>query len=161
MPNGYDIVFEDNTVKILAQIDDAVDKCLLEVGAEIESQVTRNSRADKGQTRGAWAAKMDKAKHEIVIGNPLENAIWEEFGTGEYAVNSDGRKTPWYVPVDKYVGTKKPTFNGKVVIIENKKTGQKFYKTNGKRGTRAFEKAKNTVQPKVATYVKNAFKGVK
>ena len=32
----YDIVFEDNTVKILAAIDNAVDKWLLEVGAEIE-----------------------------------------------------------------------------------------------------------------------------
>ena len=115
---NYDIVFEDNSVKVLAAINDAVDKFLLEAGAELEAQVTRNSRVDKGQTRGQWAAKLNKGKKEIVVGNPLENAIWEEFGTGEFAVNGDGRKTPWYVPVDDYVGTKKPTFNGEVVIGE-------------------------------------------
>lgn len=152
----YDIVFEDNTVKVIASIKDAVDKFLLEAGAELEAQVTRNSRVDKGQTRGQWAAKLDKGNDQIVVGNPLENAIWEEFGTGEFAVNKDGRTTPWYVPVDGYLGTKKPTYNGKVVIVYGK-NGKKFFKTNGKRGTRAFEKAKNTVQPKINKYAKEAF----
>lgn len=32
---------------------------------------------------------------EAVIGNPLENAIWEEYGTGEYALKGNGRKNPW------------------------------------------------------------------
>ena len=32
---------------------------------------------------------------QSVIGNPLENAIWEEYGTGEYALKGNGRKKPW------------------------------------------------------------------
>lgn len=155
----YDIIFEDNTVKVIAAIENAVDKFLLEAGAELESQVTRNSRVDKGQTRSQWAAKLDKGNNQIIVGNPLENAVWEEFGTGEFAVNGDGRQTPWYVPVDGYLGTKKPTYNGQVIVVYGK-NGKKFFKTNGKRGTRAFEKAKNTVKPKIDKYAKEAFKKV-
>lgn len=29
---------------------------------------------------------------EAVIGSPLENALWEEFGTGEHSINGNGRK---------------------------------------------------------------------
>ena len=39
---------------------------------------------------------MDESKGETTVGNPLENAIWEEFGTGEFAINGDGRKGGWY-----------------------------------------------------------------
>ena len=39
--------------------------------------------------------EMDYDKLEAAIGNTLENAIWTEFGTGEYALNNNGRKTAW------------------------------------------------------------------
>ena len=61
-------------------------------------------------------------------------------GTGEWAVNHDGRKTPWYIPVDSYKGKKKPTFNGKVVIVYGK-NGKAFYKTNGKKPHHTLLKA--------------------
>ena len=70
----------------------------------------------------------------------MENALWEELGTGEFAVNGDGHKGAWYVPVDRVDGKKKPTFNGKVEIVYGK-DGQAFYKTNGKKPTRAMTKA--------------------
>ena len=34
----------------------------------------------------------------------MENAIWEEFGTGEYALNGDGRKGKWYIPIGNAEG---------------------------------------------------------
>lgn len=30
-----------------------------------------------------------------LVGSPLENAVWEEFGTGDYALNGNGRKGGW------------------------------------------------------------------
>lgn len=163
MPD-YDIVFEDNTVKILAKIDDAVDKFLLEAGAELEAQAVRNTRVDTSQTKGAWAAKLNKSKHEIVVGNPLENALWEEFGTGEYAVNGDGRTPYWVFVKGSNVKSKSPkTYTlekAKQVVAIMRKKGLEAYYTSGKRGTRAFEKAKNTVKPKIDNYAKQAFKGV-
>ena len=55
-----------------------------------------------GQTKSSWDRKV--LENEGVVGSSSENAIWEEFGTGDYAVNGDGRKTPWYVPVEGYLG---------------------------------------------------------
>ena len=163
---NYDIVFEDNSVKIIAAIEDAVDAFLLEAGAELESQVIRNSRADTGQTRSKWAAKLDKGNKQIFVGNPLENAVWEEFGTGEYAVNGDGG-TPYWVFVAGS-GKKKGSGGHKVYTLKEakrvvailRKKGLEAYYTKGKRGTRAFEKAKTTVKPKINKMAKEAFKNV-
>lgn len=160
----YDIVFEDNSVKVIASINDAVDKFLLEAGAELESQVIRNSRADTGKTRAQWAAKLDKSNKQIFVGNPLENAIWEEFGTGEYATKGDGG-TPYWVFVK---GSEKKKRGHKVYTLKEakrivailRKKGLDAYYTKGKRGTRAFEKAKNTTAPKIKNIAKSAFGGV-
>lgn len=47
---------------------------------------------------------MDESAQVATVGNPLQNAIWEEFGTGEYALEGDGRKTPWRYKDEKDIG---------------------------------------------------------
>lgn len=63
---------------------------LHEVGGEIQAQAQDNSRVDTGQTKGSYKYMVDEGKDEstVSVGSDLENAIWEEFGTGEYA-------SPW------------------------------------------------------------------
>ena len=39
--------------------------------------------------------RVDEEKMEAYVGSNYENAIWEEFGTGQYALDGNGRKTPW------------------------------------------------------------------
>ena len=56
--------------------------------------------------------------------------------------------TPWYIPVDGYTGHRKPTFNGKVVIVYGK-GGKAFYKTNGKKPMRPLENAKTSSEKKI------------
>lgn len=90
------VEFIDNSVQVKAAINAAVIAYLYEAGGELEAQVKRNTRVDTGQTKGQWQYVVDESKLEVVVGNPLENAIWEEFGTGEYALNGDGRKGGWY-----------------------------------------------------------------
>ena len=163
MPD-YDIVFQDNSVKVIASIHDAVDKFLLEAGAELEAQVVRNSRVDTGKTRGQWAAKLDKSNQQIFVGNPLENAIFEEFGTGEYAVNGKGRSGYWVFVKGSgspSKSTKSYTLaEAKRAVAILRKKGLDAYYTKGKRGTRAFEKAMNTTKPKLKNIAKDAFGGV-
>lgn len=89
------IQFEDNRANVKESLSEAIVAYLFEAGMELSSQTARNQRIDTGQTKGAWTYIVDEDAKEVVIGNPLENAIWEEFGTGEYALNGDGRKTPW------------------------------------------------------------------
>ena len=89
-----DIIFKDNRVQVLKQTEDAIEATLLECAAEIVSQTARNTRVDTGHLKGSWQANVEKTAdgYEAVIGSPLENAIWEEFGTGEQAINGNGRK---------------------------------------------------------------------
>lgn len=152
------VQFKDNSIKIKQDINKKSLNWLEQVASEIESQVIKNSRTDTGDTKRYWKHYVDESRGEAVIGNELENALWEEFGTGEYAVNGDGRKTPWYIPVEGYTGKKKPTFNGKVVVVHIK--GKDFYKTNGKKPSRAFTKAFETVKPKAEKRAEKIFGGI-
>lgn len=113
------VKFEDNRMKVKSAMEDAVTSYLYEAAGELETQVKRNTRVDTGQTKNAWDYMVDEGNGEAVIGNPLENAVWEEFGTGEYAVNGDGRKGGWYYRDAK---------------------GQGHF-TKGKRPSRALQKA--------------------
>ena len=138
-----DAIFIDNSIEVKEALKKYEEMLLTEAATMIESQVKQNTVVDSSQTEHNWKRVVDIANHEAVVGNPLENAVWEEFGTGDYAIK-DGRKgVPWYVPVEGYTGKKKPTYKGKVVVVYGK-NGMAYYKTNGKRPRRALHKAFET-----------------
>lgn len=87
--------FEDNSMQVRAALDAACIAFLNEAGGELEAQTKRNNRVDTGQTKNSWRYVVDESKGECTVGSPLENAIWEEFGTGEFALNNNGRRTKW------------------------------------------------------------------
>lgn len=89
------VEFQDFSLQVKAAIDDKALAFLEEAASEIESAAKRNSRVDSGQLKGSWTHLVDESAGEATIGSPLENAIWEEFGTGEYAAKGDGRKGGW------------------------------------------------------------------
>ena len=129
------VQFIDNTIEVIGAIKDAALVFLEESAGELESQAMRNTRVDTGQTKGAWSHKVEESALQAIVGNPLENAIWEEFGTGEYAVNGNGRKTPW-----RYQDVR-----------------GNWHTTTGKRPSRAFEKAKAEAEPKIVQAAKETF----
>lgn len=89
------ITFTDNSIQVKAAIDAACEAFLNEAAGELEAAIKRNSRVDTGQTRGSYEYQVDMGAKEAVIGSNYENAIWEEFGTGEYALEGNGRKGGW------------------------------------------------------------------
>lgn len=95
------VQFQDNSAKVKDALNDATEAWLDEAAGELEAQVKRNTKVDTGQLKNSWTYKVDESKGEATIGSPLENAIWEEFGTGQYALHGDGRKTPWVYKDDK------------------------------------------------------------
>lgn len=133
-----DIKFEDNRIKCKAKLADAGVAFLYEAAGEVVSQTARNSRVDTGQTKGSWDYTVDESDLIATIGSPLENAIWEEFGTGEYALGGNGRKTPW-----KYKDTK----------------GQ-WHTTTGKKPNRALWKAMETIKPSLQRALEEKLKGI-
>ena len=95
------VEFHDYSVNVKAALDGAVKAYLYEAGGEVEAQVKQNTRVGSGQLKNSWTYKVDEEKGVCTIGSPLENAIWEEFGTGEYALNGDGRKGGWHYQDEK------------------------------------------------------------
>lgn len=93
--------FEDFSIQVKKAIEEKALKFLEEAASEVESQARINSREDTGQLKGSWAHTVDESAQKATIGSPLENAIWEELGTGEYAANGDGRKGGWYYVDDE------------------------------------------------------------
>lgn len=86
------VELKDDSIKVKAALNDATVKFLYEAAHVIQSQVKQNTAVDTGQLKASWNFTVDESKGEATIGSPVENAIWEEFGTGEYALHGDGRK---------------------------------------------------------------------
>ncbi len=137
----YDVIFEDNKVQVLRAMEDAIDGALLEVSAELVSQTARNTRVKTGKTKNSWAAKVTRTSdgYEAVIGSPDENAIWEEFGTGEYALKGNGRKGGW--------------------LYEDEKTGETIF-TRGKTPSRAFHHAYTSLKNAIIQKIQDTLKGL-
>ena len=96
------VEFTDNTVRVLEAMEDAITAYLYEAGGELEAATKRNSRPVKygrHDVKNSWQYKVDEAEKVATIGSPLEASYWEELGTGEHALNNDGRKG-WWVYVE-------------------------------------------------------------
>lgn len=128
--------FEDNSIQVKGAIKKVCLNWLEEATAEIESQTKRNTRVKTGQTKGSFDHIVNESTMEGAVGSNYENAIWEEFGTGIYAENGDGRKTPWYYE-DEHGET---------------------HKTQGKTGTRALRNAFDLLKNKVVSRLETMLK---
>lgn len=124
------VEFTDNSAQVKEALDDACIAYLYEAAGELEAQTKRNSRPVKYgryDVRGNWKYRVDETKQEAVIGNPLEAAFWEELGTGEYALNKDGRKG-WWVYVE---GNDTPRSNQKYSTEKEAKQTAAFLRSQG------------------------------
>lgn len=122
----------DNTLRVINELNDKAVSFLYEASGELQHEVQQNTRVDTGQLKGSWRYSVDESNLESTIGSPLENAIWEEFGTGEYAVNGNGRKGGWF-----YVDAK----------------GDGHF-TKGKTPQHAFTNAYNTLRDPIQDIIK-------
>ena len=145
------IVFKDFTKIVLDKIHDTGEQFLEEVGGEIEAQTKRNTKVDTGKTKNSWEHKVHDGKLEAEVGSRYQNALWEEFGTGIYALNGDGRKGGWVY--------KNPnaTFNKDGSLRKNSKYGA-FVFTLGKKPRRALHRAYESKKNKIIRNCQRRFK---
>lgn len=113
------VKFEDYSSRCKDELRQAGIKWLHECGMVLIKQITDIYRVDTGQTKNSFDYIVDDDALEMTIGSPMENAIWEEFGTGIYAENGNGRKSSW-------------TY---------KDVKGNWHKTKGKKGTKAFRRS--------------------
>lgn len=133
------VEFKDFSINVKSAMKDTAYSVLEEVTGELESQVKRNTAVDTGQTKNAWTHNVKSSGDDTTgtVGNPLENSIWEEFGTGDYALNGNGRKGGWF-------------------YVDEKGNG---HFTHGKHPRRPFWKAYTTMKNKIIKRIQDAFKG--
>lgn len=131
--------FIGNSPAVLARLKGIQTNWLEETAGELKSQAQRNTRVDTGATKASFQHKVDVGKMEAAVGSNMENAIWEEFGTGIYAENGGGRSdVPWF-----YKGS-----------------DGTWRATKGKRGTRAFRKAYRSVKNKAVARLNSQMRGM-
>ena len=135
------VQFIDHTEEVQGVIAELAYQVLEEVAGELESQVKRNTAVDTGQTKNSWSHRvtgsMMAGEYRATVGSPMENAIWEEFGTGEYALNGDGRKGGW----------------------SYKDAKGDWHHTYGKHPRRPFHRAYTSLKNKLIKHMQDIFKG--
>lgn len=130
------VEFRDYTIVVKGAISEGVNAALEECAGELESQVKRNSRVDTARTKNSFRHKLDGEAHAAYIGSDYQNAIWEEFGTGEYALEGNGRKGGWFYVDEKGKG----------------------HFTRGKRPSRAFWNAYVALKSKIIARLQSCLK---
>ena len=134
-----DVKFTDNSIQVINAINQEVLNALEEASGELEAQVKRNTKVKTGKTKGSWNHVVDEHKYEAYVGSNYENAIWEEFGTGIYAQNGNGRKdVPWVYQDEQ----------------------GKWHRTKGKKPRKALQKAFNSMKNRIERFFKERFKNL-
>ena len=88
--------FRDNREEVKEKLRQCGVAWLYEASGELSSQVMRNQRVRTGRTKSSWRNIVDETKMEAYVASDAMNAVYEEFGTGEYALGGDGRKGGWW-----------------------------------------------------------------
>lgn len=92
-----DLIFQDNSRVVIQAIEDTAIAFLHEAKASIASQTSMNCRVNTTALQQSFQndSTVDEKKLCAYVGSNLQYAIYEELGTGEYALEGNGRKGGW------------------------------------------------------------------
>lgn len=132
------VTFTNNGAQVKGEMQKASIAWLEEACGELEAQTKRNTKVITGKTKGSFQHSVDESALEGQVGSDYENAIWEEFGTGEYALEGGGRKGGWF-------------------YVDSKGDG---HFTMGKKPKRAMFNAFTSLKGKLQKMAEERFKGM-
>lgn len=114
-------------------IESAMGKCV----ALVERSAKQKAPKDTGALRNSITSEVKSDGTDIVgiVFTPLEYAPYVEYGTGLFAENGDGRKTPW--------------------SYEDEETGEKIF-TRGQKPQPYLRPALNENREKIANILKGS-----
>ena len=158
------VEFRDYSINVNEALNDAAISYLYEAAGEIEAQVKSNTRTGTGQLKNSWTYIVDEDEMIATVGSPLQNALWEEFGTGEFALNGDGRKGYWVYVKDSSSGNTSKS-QRQYTLEEAKQTvaylqsqGLDASYTKGKKPHRALQRAFTGLQSTLINMAKEKLK---
>ena len=166
---GKPYEFHDFSVRVTEEMTDALIAGLYEAAGELQARTKRNSR--QGHTYGdiqataLWKYQVDEGKMEAQVGSPHEAGFWEEFGTGEHALNKDGRKGWWVYVEGQDSGKGGKSYSTKAEAEEAAEFLKKVkkldaYATNGIEPNRPLHRAFKSGSKVVAAIFDEKMKGL-
>lgn len=147
--------YQTNTVKL---IKDATNEAALNIQRNAKLNLTRGGQVDSGNLRSRVVIEPqngDVSGMKLKVGTNVFYAPYIEFGTGIFAVNGDGRKTPWAFPVSE-AGTGKKKYNFKQILIDD----VPYYVTRGAKPHPFLFPAWEEEQPKFKQRLKEILQNV-
>lgn len=132
------IAYKNNIASVMSALPGRLSGFMSEVGGEVQTQAQRKVRVDTGKTKGSYKYEVSESDKqiEVAVGSDYQNAIYEEFGTGQYALHGNGRKTPW--------------------VYQDSKGD--WHRTSGKSPTRPLFTAFSITAPKAQKQIANILK---
>lgn len=153
---------DDFSDEVKAKLKQAGIGWLYAAAGELEAAVIRNTKVGKvagGNTKQHWKYIVEEDEYKATIGNTEQTAIWLEFGTGDYALNGDGRKGGWYIPIGEGEGQISQAvvdaYHFKVVEGKN---GIQFAYTTGMKPQRPLHNAFEGKESKIKKLLNEEFK---
>lgn len=171
--------FHDYSAQVKAAIEQVCGNWLVEVANEVTSQAKRNvsmegwTNAERTSLRDSYSNVVDKPNKTAAIGSTLEQAYWEEWGTGSHAdtaknggkqgrqdwwVYTPGRVKPEGEPESKHYKTKEDAESAAAYIkSEYNKTA---IATDGREPNYTLEKAFTTTAPRAKKALEAKLKSI-
>lgn len=91
--NVADIHLTNNSDIILSELDEKKEVILETIGLQAEKYAKLAVPVDTGRLRNSIAYTV--VGDDVYIGTNVDYGVWHEVGTGIYATDGNGRKTPW------------------------------------------------------------------
>lgn len=161
------VEFTNNSIRVKEAMQEACVAYLHEAAGEIQTQAAQNMPPGQwyAQQKAKWDYVVDENKLEATVGNPMQQSLWTEFGTGEYALHGDGRKGYWvYVKgSDGFAtstGGKSYTLNkAKQIVAMMRADGLDAHYTKGQTPKRPFQSAFDSLKSALIRRAEEALKG--
>lgn len=137
-----DYEFIDHTDEVKRKTKEALLIGLEAVGIQCQSHAIKNLKSKMttpgtGRLAGSITHEVDRNEECVVIGTDVEYAIFNEYGTGIFASDGNGRKTPWLYVDDEGVGHKtrgmKPKHFLRDAVVDHLDEYQKILRAQLKR----------------------------
>ena len=164
-----DVEFIDYSAEVIEGMEAALIAGLEEAAGEIEAMTIRNSR--QGHRYGdilataLWDKMVDEGAKEASVGSPYEAGYWEEFGTGEHALNGDGRKGWWVYVEGQDSGKGGKSYSSReeaeeAALFLRRVKNLDAYATNGIDPNRPLHRAFSSAKPVVQAIFEDKLKGM-
>ena len=164
-----EVEFIDFSAEVIEGMEAALIAGLHEAAGELATMTIRNSRQGHKygniQATALWDHAVDEGALTAQVGSPHEAGYWEEFGTGEHALNGDGRKGWWVYVEGQDSGKGGKSYSSKAEAEEaalflRKVKGLDAYATNGIDPNRPLHRAFQSGQPVVQAILESKLKGL-